>query len=141
MRALAATGRTRKRLELAGWRVGSADDLLGLSAVESALVEVKLALSRALRLRRATLRLTQRDLADRLSSSQSRVAKMEAADPDVSIDLLLRALLATGASRRDLGRMISVPNKQLAGDAPARRRAQAALPAAPIESRRRRGAT
>jgi transcriptional regulator with XRE-family HTH domain len=131
---------TRKRLELAGWRVGSADDFLGLSAVESALVEVKLALSGALRKRRATLRLSQRDLADRLSSSQSRVAKMEAADPDVSIDLLLRALLATGASRRDLGRMISVPIKQLAAGPPARGRPPAALPTAPIESRRRRGA-
>ena len=42
----------------------------------------------------------------RLGSSQSRVAKMEAADPSVSLDLLVRGLLATGASPRDIGRVL-----------------------------------
>jgi hypothetical protein len=92
----------RKKLEAAGWRVGSADELLGLSAVESALVDLRLALSQALRGRRERLRMSQRTLAVRIKSSQSRVAKMEAADAEVSFELLLRGLLATGATRRDI---------------------------------------
>jgi transcriptional regulator with XRE-family HTH domain len=99
----------RKRLEAAGWRFGSADEFLGLSAVESVLVDLRLAVSRALRVRRVRLHLSQRDLARRIESSQSRVAKMEAADPAVSIDLLVRALLATGATRRDLSKAIEAP--------------------------------
>ena len=99
----------RNKLEAAGWRVGSADDFLGLAEVESALVELRLALSHAFKIRRAKLRLSQRALAVKLASSQSRIAKMEAADPEVTIDLLLRGLLATGASRRDLARLIAAP--------------------------------
>lgn len=96
----------RKKLEAAGWRVGSADEFLGLSAVESVLVELRLALSQALRQRRARLHISQRTLAERIESSQSRIAKMEAADPDVSFELLLRGLLATGATRRDVGSVL-----------------------------------
>ena len=97
----------RKRLEAAGWKVGSVREFLGLSDEESALVEIKLALSRGLRGRRERLRLTQAALARRIRSSQSRVAKMEGGDPSVSIDLLVRSLLALGASSRDLARTIS----------------------------------
>ena len=92
----------RKKLEAAGWRVGSADEFLGLSAVESVLVDLRLALSQALKERRARLHLSQRALAERIQSSQSRIAKMEAADPEVSFELLLRGLFATGATRRDV---------------------------------------
>lgn len=97
----------RKRLESAGFAVGSAADFLGLSAEESALVEMRLALSRALRERRGGAGLTQVALARRIGSSQSRVAKMEAGDPSVSLDLLIRALLAVGASRRDVGQALA----------------------------------
>jgi DNA-binding XRE family transcriptional regulator len=95
--------RKRKRLEEAGWAVGSADEFLGLSPEEAAFVELKVELSRTLRERRAKEGLTQAQLAKRLGSSQSRVAKMEASDPSVSLDLLVRALLATGASRKEIG--------------------------------------
>jgi len=101
----------RKRLEATGWRLGSAAELLELSDVESVLVELRLALSRALKVRRLKLHLSQRDLAKRIASSQSRIAKMEAADPDVSLDLLLRGLLATGATRRDVAKAIEAPTK------------------------------
>jgi hypothetical protein len=84
-------------------------EFLELSDVESALVDLRLALSRALKVRRVKLHLSQCDLARRIESSQSRVAKMEAADPDVSIDLLLRGLLATGATRRDVAKAIEAP--------------------------------
>lgn len=97
----------RKRLEAAGWIVGSVADFLELSAEEQAIIEMRLALGAALKERRRDLGLSQVALAKRLGSSQSRVAKMEAADPGVSLDLLLRALLATGVTRRVLGRAIA----------------------------------
>jgi ribosome-binding protein aMBF1 (putative translation factor) len=97
----------RERLEEAGWKVGSAEEFLGLSEEEAAFVEMKLGLSEALRERRTRQGLTQVELAKRLGSSQSRVAKMEACDPTVSVDLLVRALLATGASRREIAAAIA----------------------------------
>ena len=100
----------RKKLEAAGWRVGSVDDFLGLSEIESVIVELRLALSRALRTRRTKLHLSQKALADRIKSSQSRVAKMEAADPAVSFELLLRGLLATGASRHEVASAFDDPS-------------------------------
>lgn len=96
----------RARLEAQGWRVGSAAEFLELTPEEAAFVETKLALSRCVRSRRAAQNVTQAALAKRLKSSQSRVAKMEAADATVSIDLLLRALFALGAKRRDIAAAI-----------------------------------
>jgi hypothetical protein len=96
----------RKKLEQAGWSVGSATDFLGLTEDESTFVELKLALSDELRARRENQGLTQVALADKLGSSQSRVAKMEASDATVSVDLLIRGLLATGASRREIASAI-----------------------------------
>ena len=95
-----------KRLRRAGWRVGSARVFLGLSASEATIVEVRLALSESMRMRRVRQRLSQADLAARLGSSQSRVAKMEAADPTVSIDLLVRSLVVLGAKPKDIARAI-----------------------------------
>jgi len=97
----------KKRLQSAGWAVGSADEFLGLSAEEAALVEMRLALSASLRERRTKTRLTQAALAKRIGSSQSRIAKMEAGDPSVSLELLIRALLAIGATRRDVARALT----------------------------------
>jgi ribosome-binding protein aMBF1 (putative translation factor) len=101
------TAARRKRLRRAGWTVGSPADFLRLSQEEQAIVEMRLALSTALRDRRRVLGLSQVTLAKRLGSSQSRVAKMEAADPSVSLGLLVRTLLATGVTRRGLGRAIA----------------------------------
>jgi len=98
--------RKQRRLEARGWRVGSAAEFLGLSAEEAALVEMKLRLSQALKARRTALRLSQTALAKRLGSSQSRVAKMEAGDRSVSIDLLMKALLTLGASASDVGKAL-----------------------------------
>lgn len=96
----------RTKLEAQGWHVGSAAEFLHLSPEEAAFVETKLALSQSLRARRAKQRVTQTALANRLRSSQSRVAKMEAADPSVSVDLLLRALYALGATPRDVAQAL-----------------------------------
>lgn len=97
----------RKRLTEKGWKVGSATDFLGMSPEEETYVELKLRLADGLRRRRLKSRLTQEALAKAVRSSQSRVAKMEAGDPTVTVDLLVRSLLALGASRRDVARIIS----------------------------------
>jgi len=97
----------KARLERAGWKVGTVREFLGLSETEEALVELKLTLSRGLRERRTRRKLTQAQAARLLKSSQSRVAKMEAGDPSVSIDLLIRSLLAMGATPKDLAQVIS----------------------------------
>jgi len=99
----------RRRLEQKGWRFGSAEEFLGLTDEESRYVQLKLGLSDALRARREAKGLTQAQIAARLGSSQSRVAKMEAADPSVSIDLLIRAMFALGATQRDLARLLNTP--------------------------------
>jgi hypothetical protein len=92
----------RKRLEKAGWKIGTAQEFLNLSPEEAAYVEVKLNLARVLSNRRKSLRLTQVALAKKIKSSQSRVAKMEAGDPSVSIDLLVRSLIALGETPTNL---------------------------------------
>jgi DNA-binding XRE family transcriptional regulator len=99
----------RKQTKLAnrGWTVGTVTDFLDLSTEESAYIEMKLALSEKLKERRARKKLTQAELASAIESSQSRVAKMEAGDPTVSIDLLVKSLLALGVSKKELGRTIS----------------------------------
>jgi len=96
----------KNRLEAAGWRVGDAADFLDLTDEERAFIETKLALADGVRLRRQRRKLTQAQLAKRLGSSQSRVAKMEAADPTVSMDLMVKSLLRLGASRAEIARLI-----------------------------------
>lgn len=104
----------RKRLEAAGWKVGTVQEFLGLSDAEAEFVEMKVALALALRARRERRRLTQKEVARGLRSSQSRVAKMEAADETVSLDLLVRSLLALGVTRRELARIIARPHRRRA---------------------------
>ena len=96
----------RKKLEAKGWKFGNAEDFLELSTEEATYVEMKLALSECLRKVRKAHKLTQAAAAKKIQSSQSRVAKMEAGDPSVSLDLLIRSLLALGASKRDLANTI-----------------------------------
>ena len=104
----------RDRLEAAGWKVGSTADFLRLSPDEVAFIEMKLALAKSIRTRRLRQELTQSQLAKLINSSQSRVAKMEAADASVSLDLLIRALLVLGASRREVAHIIALETKHAA---------------------------
>ena len=97
----------KKRIEAAGWRTGNAAEFLELNPEEEAFVELKLALADLLKEVRVKNQWTQTQTASRLGSSQSRVAKMEAGDPSVSVDLLLRSLLSLGASRKQVARAIS----------------------------------
>lgn len=97
----------RSRLESAGWRVGSAAEFLGLDEVEVGVVELRLALGNALREKRSKSGLSQAAIATRIGSSQSRVAKMEAADASVSLDLMIRTLLALRVAPREIARWIA----------------------------------
>lgn len=99
----------RKKLAKKGWQVGDAKDFLELSDEEALFVEVKLALSTCLRERRQKKKLTQEQLAHLLKSSQSRVAKMEAGDPSVSVDLLLWALFCVGSTKKEIAKALLQP--------------------------------
>jgi ribosome-binding protein aMBF1 (putative translation factor) len=99
---------TRRRLEASGWKVGTAAEFLKLTPEEEEFVEIKLSLVLALSDLRERKGWTQVELARRIGSSQSRVAKMENGDRTVSIDLLLRTLIGLGVRRRDLARILAV---------------------------------
>jgi ribosome-binding protein aMBF1 (putative translation factor) len=96
----------KQRLERDGWVVGDTAQFLQLSAEENRFIELKLALATGVRELRERRGLTQAALAQRLGSSQSRVAKMEAADRSVSLDLIMRALLTIGATATDIAKWI-----------------------------------
>ena len=97
----------RQRLEVAGWRVADATDFLEVSAEEIAFIEMKLSLIKRLKQLRISQNLSQESLAKKIKSSQSRVAKIEAGDPSVSLDLMVRTMLALGATREDVALAIA----------------------------------
>jgi len=104
----------RARLEEAGWKVGDTAEFLELTREEAAFVELKVALASSLKKRRQARKWTQTQLANAIGSSQPRVAKMEVADASVSVDLLIKALLTMGATRRDLAKVIAAPKTRSA---------------------------
>lgn len=112
--------RKQERLKAGGWRAGSTAEFLELTLEEAEFVEMKLALSSTLRARRTDQGWSQDVLADKIGSSQSRVAKMEASDPTVSVDLLIRGLLATGASKVDIASAIVGARPKRSGRAKSR---------------------
>jgi len=97
----------RKKLAAKGWKTGSAREFLALTPEQDAYIELRLRLADGLRTRRHSRGVTQTQLAQALHSSQSRVAKMEAGDPTVSLDLLVKSLLALGASSQELAAIIA----------------------------------
>jgi predicted XRE-type DNA-binding protein len=103
--------RKREALEAAGFRIGDAGDFLGLSDEERRLVDLRAALAMTVRLFREAGRMSQKELATRIGSSQSRVAKIEAAAPDVSLDLMFRGLFAAGGDLKDVARA-TIPAKR-----------------------------
>jgi predicted XRE-type DNA-binding protein len=98
--------RKAARLESAGWKIVTVQDFLGLSDDDMAVIEVKVALAKRLRAQRTRAGLSQVEVARIVRSSQPRVAKMEAADKSVSIDLLVKALVKTGVSVQEIGRSL-----------------------------------
>lgn len=97
----------QRKLEAAGFHVGTVAEFLGLTDAEMAVIDLHLDLRDLLIAIREREGLTQTELAKRMRSSQSRVAKMERAGSDVSLDLLVKALFAAGADRKDIARAIA----------------------------------
>lgn len=96
----------RKRLEAKGWKVTSAAEFLELTPDEESLIELRLALSNAVKKHRLEAKLTQEEAARLLGSSQSRIAKIEAGDTSVSLDLLIRSLFGLGVTAADLPKLL-----------------------------------
>ncbi|GAB4453693.1 MAG: hypothetical protein OHK0029_06930 [Armatimonadaceae bacterium] len=105
----------QEKLEARGWKTTTVEEFLGLTPEESALIEMRLNLRNMLKASRGAAQLSQVALAERIHSSQSRIAKAEAGDPSISLELLCRAILATGASRTELGKCIAADPAALAG--------------------------
>ena len=97
----------RDKLQKAGWKIGSAEEFLSLSPEEAAFIEMKLALCDSVRSRRIKKRISQTEFAKLISSSQSRVAKIEAGDSSVSLDLVMKSLLSLGATKKDVANLIA----------------------------------
>jgi len=96
----------RERLEAKGWKVGTVSEFLELTSEENALIEIKLTLSRSLKERRKQ-QMTQTELAEKIHSSQPSVAKAENGDASVSIELLIKAMLAIGVTTQEIGQIIA----------------------------------
>ena len=96
----------RKKLEAAGWKVGSVSEFLDLSDAESMLIDIKWALAKKVKELRQSKKITQNELAELIGSSQSRVAKLETADRSVSMELLVKSLATLGASRAQIGKIV-----------------------------------
>ncbi|MDH3973027.1 MAG: helix-turn-helix domain-containing protein [Deltaproteobacteria bacterium] len=97
----------KKKLEKPGWSSGDASDLLGLSPEEMAIIEMKIALAKKFQELRKSKKMTQVQVAKLLHTSQSKVAKMEAGDPSVSLELLIKGLITLGSTRKTVGRCIA----------------------------------
>ena len=98
----------KRRLASKGWKTGTTAEFLQLSPQEAAYVEIKLELAEKLRQQRQKRKMSQSQLAKMVRSSQSRVAKMEAADPTVSLDLLVRSLLIVGSSSTEVKKLMAL---------------------------------
>jgi DNA-binding XRE family transcriptional regulator len=94
--------RVQRNLEAAGYEFMDAEDFLELTEEERQIIELRMELRRGIREQRQRSNLTQQDLAKRIKSSQSRVAKMESGAPDISLDLMFRGFFAAGGEFSDL---------------------------------------
>ena len=86
----------RKALAAAGWKVGDAADFLEMNDAERQVLDARVTLALAVRRQRQSRHLSQKALGLKLGTSQPRVAKIERAAPDVSLDQLMRAFAAAG---------------------------------------------
>jgi DNA-binding XRE family transcriptional regulator len=95
-----------RNLEKKGWKVGTVSDFLELSREEEEYIELKLALSNYFQELRKKKHLTQVQVAEKIKSSQSRVAKIERAEASVSLDLIVRSIIALGSSKKEIGKVM-----------------------------------
>jgi DNA-binding XRE family transcriptional regulator len=122
----------RERFKRAGWKLGSVGELLDLTPAEEALIEAKVRLSKVVRTLRQQSRLSQAQLAKRIGSNQTRIAKVENQDPEVSLDLQMKAIFAARPeARQEFSALIkrwAVSEPQALG--PHRKRTRVRRPAA-----------
>jgi len=96
----------RDKLKEKGYRIGSAADFLKLTPEEEAYIDIRLDISNMVKAQRAKKGWTQEQLARSIGSSQSRIAKLEAGDPGISMDLMIKALLRLGTSKKQIGKLL-----------------------------------
>lgn len=96
----------RQQLLDKGFRIGSAADFLELTPEEEAYIEIRLDISNMVKAQRAKRGWTQDQLARAIGSSQSRITKLEGGDPGISMDLMIKALLRLGTSKKQLGKFL-----------------------------------
>jgi DNA-binding XRE family transcriptional regulator len=95
------------KLERVGYRLTNAQEFLGLSVQEMAVIDLKISLIQKLKEVRRTSGITQKELAKIIKSSQSRVAMLENGASDVSLELICKALFALGVTSKEIGKAIS----------------------------------
>lgn len=110
--AALAAGDARARAK--GHKVGSLAEVLDLSPEDMTWIETRAALARALKSRRAASNLSQDELAARLKTVRNRVSRAESAQRNVSLDFLVRALVATGATKSDIAAALAPRQSDLA---------------------------
>src|SRR5690554_4509982 len=96
----------RIQLEEKGFRVGTAADFLELTPEEEAYIEIRLDISSLVKVQREKRGWTQEQLALAIGSSQSRIAKLEGGDAGISLDLMMKALLRLGTSKKQIGKIL-----------------------------------
>ena len=96
----------RDKLKEKGYRIGSAADFLKLTPEEEAYIDIRLDISNMVKAQRAKKGWTQEQLARSIGSSQSRIAKLEAGDPGISMDLMIKAVLRLGTSKKQIGKLL-----------------------------------
>jgi len=97
----------KKKLKAAGFKVGSASEFLELNDTEAALVAIRVSLAQGVRKRRKAAGLTQAAVAKKAGTTQARVAKAENANPEISLDLLMRLLISLGANPKQIAKAIA----------------------------------
>ena len=85
-----------KRIKAAGYKVTTADEWLGLTPEESQLVDIRLALAAQLEEVRKEKGISQAQLAAKMGTKQSGIARMVNRPETSSMDNLVKGLIALG---------------------------------------------
>ena len=96
----------RKQLEAAGYQITDSADWLGLTPQEQAIVNMRVNFALEIERVRKASNITQRELADKIGTRQSGVARMLNNPTTATIDSLIKTLLALGASPKRIAALI-----------------------------------
>ena len=104
---MALSNERKAKIRKAGFKIGTVQEFLELSDAEMMIIDMRIALGKRIRTTREKQQLTQSELAKRIRSSQPRVAKIEAGEEGVSLDLMTKAALAVGMTRKQIAKAIA----------------------------------